>query len=162
MLLRTGNHVPELLQLTIGLHPRFEPLWRAKFRHVTIANMTAPGGFVPVQLPLIWPNINDVPVLMANVFMLQGSSTATDGQPDDPVLTIGQAPPPVLLGTPEEQEAMMGAIGGVQVHTICRVALTRGRVLELMNHLRLLVVNMDAMAAQVEHQATAPKPEGEQ
>jgi hypothetical protein len=107
--------------------------------------VTAPDDDGSIQLPLIWPDVNDVSVLMSNVHLLQIS------EPDCAVLTLGQAAPPVVLGTPEEQQTMVRAIGGVSVRAICRVSMTRVRVAELAAGLNQLLANMNSAAAQHEN-----------
>lgn len=107
--------------------------------------MTAPDDDGLIQLPLIWPDVNDVSVLMSNVHLLQIS------EPDCAILTLGQAAPPVVLGTTEEQQTMARAIGGVSVRAICRVSMTRMRVAELAAGLSQLLANMDSAAARPEN-----------
>src|SRR5688500_2024428 len=70
------------------------------------------------QIPLVWVGMDDVPILMANLFLCQAVAY------DQFVLTIGQGIPPPLLGTPEEIEDQIAAITHVPVKPLARLSLT--------------------------------------
>ncbi|MCW2756340.1 MAG: hypothetical protein JWO46_86 [Nocardioidaceae bacterium] len=82
------------------------------------------------QIPLIWPNVQDVSVLRANQFLGQ-IAAGIEGQPEEFLLSIGYAAPPVLLGTPEEQQLSMQAVGAISVKTEVRVSMSRGHLAAL-------------------------------
>ena len=61
------------------------------------------------------------------------------GQVDDKgeaIITFGQATPPVLLGTPEEQREQAGNIQFVQVRPVAGFELVRARLEELATVIR--------------------------
>jgi hypothetical protein len=95
-----------------------------------------------VQVSIIWPEVDEVPVLKANQFLGQ-ISQGPAGQPEDFVVTIGYFPPPVLLGTPEEQRATMRALGAISVKTLSRVSLSRDRLGELIKVLQTIAEQYD-------------------
>jgi hypothetical protein len=77
-----------------------------------------------LSLPLSMSDFDDNPILLANHFLIQH-------QPDEFVVALSQVTGPPLVGTPDELRARARDHGGVPVHTIARVALTRRRVVEL-------------------------------
>jgi len=77
-----------------------------------------------LSLPLSMDDFDDSPILLANHFLIQH-------QPDEFVLSLSQVTGPPLVGTPDEIRESARAQGGVAVHTIARVAMTRRRAVEL-------------------------------
>ncbi len=82
------------------------------------------------SVPVIWPNAQDLPVLVTNTVVSQLSS-GPDGRPEECIVTLGHAPPPLILGPAEEQEVALGALEAVSVHAHVRVSLNRARLQEL-------------------------------
>lgn len=95
-----------------------------------------------MPVSLIWPEVEEEPVFRANQFLGQISTTSA-GTPEDFLLTIGYVAPPVLLGTPDEQRATMGALGAVSVRTLCRVSMSRERLGELIQMLQGVAQQFD-------------------
>ena len=88
--------------------------------------MTDPEG---KSLAPIWPDeIQTMVAPVANAFALVPS-------PDGICVTVGQAPPPVFVGTPEEQRTQLDALQGVPVSPLARFYLTPQRAVELGNFL---------------------------
>jgi hypothetical protein len=78
------------------------------------------------ELPLIWENVEDVPVYYANQYICQFSQ-------DEFILTIGQMVPPALLGDQEQRERQLEQLEHVPIKPLARVALTYARLVELIN-----------------------------
>jgi hypothetical protein len=95
-----------------------------------------------VPISLIWPEVEELPVLRANQFLGQISQGPT-GTPEEFILTIGYVVPPVLLGTVDEQRATMRALGAVSVKALSRVSMSRGRLGELIQILQSLAEAYD-------------------
>src|ERR1700677_59970 len=79
----------------------------------------------PVELPVAWVGVDELTIQLANQFLTQLAA------PDEVIITVGQAAPPVLLGTPEQQVAQAAAVAFVPVKAMIRVSLTTTRVREL-------------------------------
>lgn len=88
----------------------------------------------PLTLSVIWPGVDELPVLRANMSLIQ-IGTDNAGHAEDILLTIGHLSPPVLLGTAEEQEMSARALGAVSARPLIRVSLSRERLQELINGL---------------------------
>lgn len=80
------------------------------------------------EIPLVWENVEGVPVLFANQFIIQHLQ-------DEFVLTVGQMVPPPLLGNEREREAQLRQLEGVPVRTLARIAFTRAGLTELVQAL---------------------------
>ena len=102
------------------------------------------------QVPLTWP-LEAPAFAMANQFAIQ-LSAGPDGLPDGVFLSIGQAAPPVLTGTPEEQGQFLMQVSSLPVTLLGRVFLTRLQVDQLSGIL--------AAARQRWDEAIAAEPEG--
>jgi hypothetical protein len=68
------------------------------------------------------------PVLAANQLAVQVDTLGTT--PDQVVLAIGHASPPVLVGTEDEQRVALNRIGEVSVMPVARVSVSVGRLKE--------------------------------
>jgi hypothetical protein len=82
-----------------------------------------------VELKVDWTGIEDVPLLVANQFVVQFHEGAF-------VLSLGQVTPPVLVGTPEQRKADAQDLESVPVKGVARVYLTRQRLEELVQGLQ--------------------------
>jgi hypothetical protein len=80
------------------------------------------------EIPLTWMNVEDVPVLFANQFIIQHNQ-------DEFILSIGQMVPPVLLGDEQQRAAQLQEIERVPVKPLARIAFTRARLIELVQAL---------------------------
>lgn len=78
------------------------------------------------KIPLTWIGAEELPVLFINKFVGQV-------EPEEHVfyLTIGQALPPALIGTPEERLEQLEEIAYVPVKPIARLSFTRKKYEEL-------------------------------
>jgi hypothetical protein len=92
-----------------------------------------------IQVPLVWVDGDDAPVFFANQFLLQPIG------PAEFILSLGQAVPPPLIGTPEEQKEQAKRIAFVGVRTMSRFSLPRQRIEELVGVLQnVLKASIDA------------------
>jgi hypothetical protein len=110
------------------------------WHHRSVTKSTGGNNFA---VSVIWPDVDDQPVLRANQFLGQMSPDAS-GAPEEFILTIGYISPPVMLGSPEEQAATMAALGAVSVRTLTRVSMSRSRLGELLQLLQAAVSQYDA------------------
>jgi hypothetical protein len=77
------------------------------------------------EIPTVWTLPPEgLPILYANQLISQIDNGGF-------ILSFGQAQPPVIVGTPEEQKAQAEAVESVERRTVARIGLTRN-VLELM------------------------------
>jgi hypothetical protein len=76
---------------------------------------------------VIWAGVEDVPILYANTFISQFDPTSMGGF----ILTVGQLTPPVLLGTEDEIKEQAERVSYVPVRAVARIAVTRGKLDEL-------------------------------
>ena len=75
-------------------------------------------------MPLVWENLDGLPVLLANQFIVQHFQ-------DEFIITVGQAVPPAILGDEDARAAQLQSIDKVSVKTLARLTLTRARLTEL-------------------------------
>ena len=82
-----------------------------------------------LQIPLVRVGLEDVPIQLANDFVIQH-------QQNEFILSIGQYQPPILLGTSEERREQAERISYVPIRTVARIGLTRQRLVELIKILQ--------------------------
>jgi len=82
-----------------------------------------------IAVPIVYVGGEDVPVLLANQFVIQHEQ-------NEFVLTLGQVTPPILLGTLEERREQAQKLAYVPVKVVARVAFTRERLVELIEVLQ--------------------------
>ncbi len=95
-----------------------------------------------VVISVIWPDIQSLPILRANQFIVQTSSDPNGGI-DEFVLSIGYAAPPVILGTAEEQQVSIRALGAVEAKAIARVSISPAYMRALVNLLQTHIANVE-------------------
>jgi hypothetical protein len=88
-----------------------------------------------IPIPLTWIGAEDLPVHFINKFVGQ-----VEAEEHVFYLTIGQALPPALVGTPEEKLEQLEAISYVPIKPIARLAFTRKKLEEL---IAVLQTNLD-------------------
>ncbi len=99
------------------------------------------------SIPVIWPNAQDLPVLVTNTVVSQLSS-GPDGRPEECIVTLGHAPPPIILGSAEEQDVALRALGAVSAQAHVRVSLNRARLQELIGVLSQSAAQWDESLGQ--------------
>lgn len=77
-------------------------------------------------VPVVWAGLDDIPIMFANQFAIQGDGSEL-------LLTVGQLVPPMLLGSDDERRQQAETISYVPIKTICRVSLTAERLDELID-----------------------------
>jgi hypothetical protein len=80
------------------------------------------------QVPLVWENLDNLPVLLANQFIVQHFQ-------DEFIITVGQTVPPALLGDEQARTAQLQQVEQVTARPIARIAFTRTRLIELVQAL---------------------------
>jgi len=88
------------------------------------------------EVPLVFVGAEDVPVLLGNNFIIQH-------QQDEFILSVGQFTPPILVGTLEERERVAKEITHLPVKIVARVAMTRQRLVELIEILQTNLKTFD-------------------
>lgn len=83
-----------------------------------------------IQKAAVWVGLEDQAVQASNAFACQIAG------PGEFVISVGHVVPPLLTGTPEEQQAQMQALPFVQVRGLARFALAPHRVEELIKALQ--------------------------
>jgi hypothetical protein len=94
-----------------------------------VSDDSAPGK-MSIQVPLVWGNLDKLPVLAANQFLVQVSAGPSP-EYDEILLTAGHAAPPVLLGSQEQQETAARQVTNVQVTPIGRYSVSRANLAAL-------------------------------
>jgi hypothetical protein len=106
-------------------------------REISVAD----EGKESLQVPVVWTDVDETPILFANQFVSQF-------QPGEFVLTFGQVSPPVLLGSEEERREQALRLRWIPIKAIARVGLTRARMEELIGVLRDNLENHDRATGQ--------------
>lgn len=90
---------------------------------------------IEFEIPLTWIGAEDLPVLFVNKFVGQV-------EPEEHAfyLTLGQALPPALIGTPDERLEQLERIAYVPIKPIARLAFTKSKLEELV---AVLQTNLD-------------------
>ncbi len=101
-----------------------------------------------MQVPLSWQGLEDLPVLAVNQFVVQIDSP--DGSPEQILVAVGHAAPPVVLGSAEEQQAAIAGLDMVPVKPLARFSLSRNRVAALVRVLDDVAQTFDAAKAEGE------------
>lgn len=85
---------------------------------------------VQVQAKITWGDVDSLPVLAASHFIVQA---AVHDAPDvnDFILTLGYLPPPLFLGTPEQQVEAAAAMSQVTVRPLARFSIPKAKAAEL-------------------------------
>lgn len=92
-----------------------------------------------VVLPAIVTGADEVPILFANVMVVQH-------QQNEFVISFCQATPPLTLGPPEAQAEQIRAMPYVPVKVVARVGVTPERLQELISILQVNYANWEKKA----------------
>jgi hypothetical protein len=77
-----------------------------------------------LEIPVIWVGAEDAPVTASNQFV-------SSFEPEQFVLTFGNATPPIIVGTDEQKQEQLKRLGYVPIRTLARFSLTPHRLEEL-------------------------------
>lgn len=77
-----------------------------------------------LETELRWLGLDEIPFVFVNQLLAQVNQ-------GEVFLTFGQVNPPVILGTPEEQEKQVRGIESVPVRTVARVNMTAERLADV-------------------------------
>jgi len=86
------------------------------------------------QISGVWVGVDEAPIVFANQFL----GTVFEGEV---VLTLGQATPPALLGTPEQQLEQARQLNFIPIRPMTRVAMNVARLRELIGILEQTLEN---------------------
>ena len=78
-----------------------------------------------IAMRLVWVGVEDTPIVFANQILSQLDDAG------EAILMFGQAAPPILIGTPEEQLQQAQSVPFIQVRPTARVSLSRPRLEQL-------------------------------
>ena len=96
---------------------------------------------------VVWGDTDNLPVTAASHFIVQGA--VTDPQDvHDLVLTVGYLPPPVFLGTPDQQREAAAAVTRVTVNPIARFSIPVARARELAQLMQNMIQAIEAQEPQ--------------
>jgi hypothetical protein len=90
-----------------------------------------------VSIPVAWIGLEDASIVFANQILAQLDDKL------DVILSFGQATPPVLTGSDDQQRALLANIPFVQVRPAARLSLSRARVEELISILQQTLDKQD-------------------
>jgi hypothetical protein len=99
-----------------------------------------------VEIRAVWVGVEDLPIVFVNQSI---------GQVDDRgdiILTFGQATPPIILGTPEQQRQQLQDVPFIQVRPVSRLTLSRPRAEEVVRMLQQTLENQQRMVAALQAQ----------
>jgi hypothetical protein len=97
-----------------------------------------------LEMRVAWVGVEDMPIVFANQLI---------GQLDDrgeAIITFGQASPPILIGSPEEQKQQAAAIPFVQVRPVLRLGVSHSRLREFVGVLSQTLENQTRLFEQQE------------
>jgi hypothetical protein len=101
-----------------------------------------------VRAQLDWEDIDRLPVLAANQFLMQLSVSEPEITGSEVVLTVGYLAPPLLLGTPEQQQEAAAALDRLTVHPVGRFSIPIGKAAELARVIQELLQRVEAARRQ--------------
>lgn len=97
-----------------------------------------------MQVPTAWdPAVQTMPTFAANTFSMQVTGA---GGPEEIVVSIGYAAPPVFAGTIEEQMRQAASLEAVLIRPVVRLSITPGRLRELLEVLQTVVSGLDGQS----------------
>lgn len=100
-----------------------------------------------VQIGIEWPTDASLSLLpLANQFLAQIGNSGV-GMPEEIILSIGNASPPLVYGSQEEQEQQIARLSSVRVVPVARFALSRSRAAELVQVLQETLHTWDQVQA---------------
>lgn len=106
--------------------------------------MTPPENPPSIDVPLAWVGYEEVPIAYANQFLIQFQPDASF------VVGVGQATAPALIGTPEQVAQQAAEIEFVPVRTLARIAMTEGKLRELIAALEANLANFERVKVNID------------
>jgi hypothetical protein len=101
-----------------------------------------------VRAQLVWEDVDSLPVLAANQFLVQLSVIEPQITAADVVLTVGYLAPPVFLGTPEEQQQAAASVDRLAVRPVGRFSIPLAKAGELARIIQDLLQRAEAARQQ--------------
>ncbi|HXP21180.1 MAG TPA: hypothetical protein VN840_16170 [Streptosporangiaceae bacterium] len=96
-----------------------------------------------VQARIVWGDLESLPVVAASHFIAQASIHDAPNV-NDIVLTLGYLPPPVFLGTHQEQAELAAGLGEVTVTPSARFIMSTSKAAELAHTLSQILEIIEA------------------
>ena len=97
--------------------------------------MAEPEPLEQISVRVAWVGVEEVPIVFVNQVAAQLDDRG------EAIITFGQATPPLLLGTPEEQREQAAATPFVQVRPVARLSLSQPRLQDLIGVLSQTLEN---------------------
>ena len=94
-------------------------------------------------VPMLWVGVDETPVAIANQLLVQ-VDFAEGGSPDTAILTFGYVTPPVIVGSPDDQERQIESLTHVAIRPVARVSLTPRRLREWVELLDRTIAQIEA------------------
>lgn len=101
-----------------------------------------------VRAQVVWDDVDRLPVYAANQFLVQLSVSEPQNPTSEVVLTVGYLPPPVFLGTPEEQQEAAARVEHVTVRPVARFSMSVSKAGDLAQILQGLLNRLDPSGQQ--------------
>lgn len=101
-----------------------------------------------VRAQLDWEDLDRLPVLAANQFLVQLSVVEPQTTAAEVVLTVGYLAPPVFLGSPEEQQQAATALDRLTVRPAGRFSIPIAKAAELARIIQDLLQRAEAARQQ--------------
>lgn len=94
-----------------------------------------------IEIPVSWVGYDETPIVYANQFLIQFQTEGSF------VIGVGQATPPVLIGSPAQVEEQAQGVEFVPIRPLARVAITEDKMRELIAALSATMTNFEQMKA---------------
>lgn len=105
--------------------------------------MEEPEKLEAIDIETDLVGLHDVPLMAANLFIAQVHQ-------DEVILTIGQAAPPVVMGTSEEVREQLKQIDKVPARVVARLSLTPLRLRQLIGILQETVGKQEFLLSRLQ------------
>jgi hypothetical protein len=109
----------------------------------------AEAGSEGFEISGVWVGVDETPIVFANQFL----GTVFEGEV---VLALGQATPPALLGTPEQQLEQARQLNFIPIKPMTRVAMNVARLREFIGVLQQTVENHERQEQQAREGGIGP------
>lgn len=96
------------------------------------------------DVPIVFKDAEDIPVLLTNAFVVQPSNDGTF------ILVAAQATPPILYGNEEQQRRQLASVKSAPGKVVARLAFTPPKLIELRNVLNTLIDALEKAKANAE------------
>jgi len=102
-----------------------------------------------VAVRLAWVGVEEMPVVFANQVLAQVDDAG------EAIIMFGQAAPPILLGSADEQRQQAALVPFVQVRPVARLTLSRARIEQLITVLQQTLENQAIVVSKLGEEGSA-------